>query len=84
MLASLAAKTITIGGAHAFTAFVLAAVVFVSLLIIAAVGVSVASSTALTPIRMTGHSVRRWSGYVLVAVGLWFVVLAALADPLLV
>jgi hypothetical protein len=32
---------------------------------------------------MTGHVVRRWSGYLLITVGMWFIVLAVLPSPIL-
>jgi hypothetical protein len=65
-------------------AFATTAVVFVALLITAAVVVSAVSTEALKPVRMTGSAVRRWSGYVLIAVGAWFVVLAVVPSPILV
>jgi hypothetical protein len=65
-------------------AFATTAVVFGALLITAAVVVSSVSTEALRPVRMTGTAVRRWSGYVLIAVGAWFVVLAVVPSPILV
>jgi hypothetical protein len=65
-------------------AFATTAVVFVALLITAAVVVSSVSAEALRPVRMTGTAVRRWSGYVLIAIGAWFVVLAVVPSPILV
>jgi hypothetical protein len=57
--------------------------VFVVLLVIGSVVVASLQSETLRPVRMTGPTVKRWSGYVLVAVGVWFVVLAMLPDPIL-
>lgn len=57
--------------------------VFVLLVVSASVVVSIASAEALSPVRMTGPAVKRWSGYVLIAVGVWFVILAALPSPIL-
>jgi hypothetical protein len=45
--------------------------------------VSALSREALRPVRMTGHVVRRWSGYLLITVGMWFIVLAVLPSPIL-
>jgi hypothetical protein len=64
-------------------AFATAALVFATLLFAAAVVVSSVSSDALRPIRMTGTAVRRWSGYVLMGVGAWFIVLAIVPSPIL-
>lgn len=57
--------------------------VFAILLLAASVVVSTASVEALRPVRMTGHAVKRWSGFVLMAVGAWFVLLAVLPSPIL-
>ena len=58
-----------------------AALVFVALLVAAAVTVTTVTSATLKPLRMTGPAVRRLGGIVLVVVGLWFVVLAVLPSP---
>lgn len=65
------------------SAFATAAFVFVALLITGAVVVSSVSKEVLHPLRMTGSAVRTWSGYVLVVVGVWFVVLACLPGPII-
>jgi hypothetical protein len=64
-------------------AFATAAFVLVALLVTASVVVSLASSDTLRPIRLTGGAVRRWSGFVLIVVGAWFLLLAVLPDPIL-
>ena len=84
MLAGLAAHSLTVSTAQAIAAFATTAVIFVTLLITAAVVVSSVSAEALKPMRMTGTTVRRWSGYVLIAIGVWFVVLAVVPSPILV
>jgi hypothetical protein len=84
LLAGLAAHSLTVSTAQVIAAFATTAVVFVTLLITAAVVVSSVSAEALKPVRMTGTTVRRWSGYVLIAVGAWFVVLAVVPSPILV
>lgn len=58
-------------------------IVFVALLITASVVVSIAAPGALQPLRMSGPAVKRWSGYVLVLVGVWFILLAALPGPII-
>lgn len=62
-------------------AFATTALVFLSLLVVALVGVTTLRSRFLQPIRMVGSSVKKSSGYVLMAVGAWFVVLAASTSP---
>ncbi len=51
-----------------------------------AVSVAVTLTTRqwIKPARMVGGGVRRWSGFVLVAVGLWFSMLSLLPSPLIV
>ncbi|MEA2002670.1 MAG: hypothetical protein U9N84_12420 [Actinomycetota bacterium] len=39
--------------------------------------------TLLPPVRMVGPTVKRWSGYVLIGVGGWFIVLATLRSPII-
>lgn len=63
-------------------AFTTTALVFTSLLITASVVVSKARSEAIRPLRMAGPAVKRWSGHILVAVGAWFILLAALPCPI--
>lgn len=83
MLAGLAAQTLTVGTTQTIWAFATTAVVFATLLITASVVVSTVSVETLRPVRMTGHAVKRWSGYVLIALGVWFVLLAILPGPIL-
>lgn len=65
-------------------AFATATIVFGLLLIAALSAVAVMTAAALRPIRMSGPAVKRWGGFVLIGVGTWFVVLAALPSPILV
>ena len=83
MLAGLAAQTLTVGTTQTVWAFTTTAVVFATLLITASVVVSTVSVEALRPVRMTGPAVKRWSGYVLLALGVWFILLAVLPSPIL-
>ncbi|MEE8457983.1 MAG: hypothetical protein V3S28_08035 [Acidimicrobiia bacterium] len=64
-------------------AFATAAAVFVTLIVTASVAVSFMNADALRPVRTTGPTVKRWSGYVLIAVGFWFILLAAVSGPVL-
>ena len=66
---------------EAVSAFATAAVVLVVLLVAASLVVSSMSTEAMRPVRMTGPAVRRWSGFVLLGVGGWFVLLAVLSKP---
>ena len=83
MLAGLAAQSLTVGTAQTIWAFTTVAVIFAVLLVAASVIVASATTEALRPIRMTGSTVKRWSGFVLLAVGAWFIVLATLPSPIL-
>ncbi len=62
-------------------AFGTTAFVFLSLLVVASVGVTTLRSRFLEPIRMVGSSVKKSSGYVLMVVGVWFILLAASTSP---
>lgn len=64
-------------------AFAVAATIFVTLLVAASFTVSTVSSTTLKPLRMTGPSVKRFGGFVLLFVGVWFTVLAFLPSPII-
>jgi hypothetical protein len=56
--------------------------VFAIMLVTASIVVSTVKAETLRPARMTGPAVKRWSGYVLVGVGAWFILLSALPDPI--
>ncbi len=83
MLAGLAVQTLTVGATQTAWAFTTTTLVFSALLVTASVVVATISSEALQPVRMTGPAVKRWSGYVLLALGVWFVLLAVLPSPIL-
>lgn len=83
MLAGLAAQSLTVSATQTMAAFATAAVVLVALLVTASVVVSLVSSDTLRPVRLTGGAVRRWSGFVLIVVGIWFLLLAVLPGPVL-
>lgn len=63
--------------------FGLAALVFVTLLVVTSFSVSSISSTTLKPLGMTGSAVRTFSGYILILVGGWFILLAFLPSPII-
>ncbi len=81
MLAGLAAQSVTNGSNIVLWAFGTTALVFLGLLIVASVGVTTLRGRFLEPVRMVGSSVKKSSGYVLMAVGAWFIVLAASTSP---
>lgn len=83
MLAGLAAQTLTVGVTQTLWAFATTAIIFALLLVTASVVVSTATVEALRPVRMTGPAVKRWGGYVLLAVGVWFMFLAVIPGPIL-
>lgn len=82
MLAGLAAQSLTVGPAQAAGGFAAAAAVFVVLLIIGSLGVSAMNTDVMRSARASGGAAKRWSGIVVTAVGLWFVVLAVLPSPI--
>jgi hypothetical protein len=83
LLAGLAAQSLTVNTAQTVWAFATVAVVFAALLVAASVTVATATTEVLRPIRMSGSTVKRWSGFVLLFVGAWFIVLATLPSPIL-
>ncbi len=83
MVAGLAAQTLTIGARETALAFGVSAMVFVALILVASLAVAYLDADTFRSVRSTGPTVKRWSGLVLVAVGLWFVTLALVAGPVL-
>lgn len=83
LLAALATQLITVGTTTTLWAFVAAIGVFTVLIATASIGVTLAGGDTLRAVRMVGSSVRRWSGYLLIALGVWFSILAALPSPLI-
>jgi thiosulfate reductase cytochrome b subunit len=59
---------------------VVAAIVMVGLLFAAAFTVASAEEGTLERIKAQAPAVKRWAGWVLVAVGVWFIILAVFAD----
>lgn len=62
------------------SAFVAASVVLVGLLFVAALSISGAQDRTVSRIRAQAPTVKRWGGWILVAVGVWFLALAVFAD----
>lgn len=81
MLAGLAAQSLTLGGAPALFAIATSAVVFLVLLLITSLTVPLLTAETRGPLRMVGPAVRRWGGYVMIVVGLWFLILVFLPRP---
>lgn len=57
-----------------------ASIVLVSLVFFAAFGVAGAQSETLARVKAQAPRVKKWGGWILIAVGVWFLVLAAFAD----
>ncbi|MGH2950179.1 MAG: hypothetical protein ACRDPC_28595 [Solirubrobacteraceae bacterium] len=77
----LTGHALTIGGsAAAFAAFVAAATVIALLLFGFAMVVARAQESTVKAIRARAGQVKRYGGYVLVAVGLWTFLLAVFAE----
>ncbi len=68
------------GFAAAVSAFVVAAAVLTACVFAASFWVSRAERSTLQRIEARAPQVKRWTGWVLVAVGVWFIVLAVFAD----
>lgn len=64
----------------AMLAFTTAATVLVGLLFVAASGVARAQDATVERLRAQAPTVKRWGGWVLVGVGIWFVALALFAE----
>lgn len=80
-MAGLAGHALTTGGfAAALTAFAVTAAVLVVLLFTAATTMSLAHGEVTDRFRAGAPTVKRWGGYVLIAVGVWLLVLALFAD----
>ncbi|MDX1658969.1 MAG: hypothetical protein R3343_09135 [Nitriliruptorales bacterium] len=80
-MAGLAGHALTSGGfAAALAAFATTGAVLVLLLFAAAIGVARAGRGFTRRLRSGTSTVKRWGGYVLVAVGVWMLALAAFAD----
>lgn len=68
------------GFAAAFSAFVVASIVLVGLVFAAAFGVAGAQEQTIERIKAQAPRVKRWGGWILTVVGIWFLVLAVFAD----
>lgn len=64
----------------ALAAFVVAALAIMACLFAAAFGVASAERATLERIEARGPQVKRWTGWVLVAVGAWLLALAVFAE----
>lgn len=80
-MAGLASYSLAVGGFSAsFGAFVVAAIVLVSLVFIAAFGIATAQDQTIERMRAHAPRVKKWGGWILVTVGAWFLTLAVFAD----
>ena len=64
----------------ALLAYAVAAATLVMLILGAAVGVSVGQEATVERLKAATPSIRRWGGWVLITVGLWFVFLAVFSS----
>lgn len=80
-MAGLATHAVSTGGAtSAFTAFVLAGLVLVVMFLMLSLVVGHAQERTMTRIQASSPQIKRWGGWILVTVGVWFVILAIWAD----
>lgn len=76
-MAGLAGHALTSGGfTAALTAFVVTGVVLVVLLFAAALGTAIAQQRVTARLEAGAATVKRWGGHVLIAVGVWLLLLA--------
>lgn len=64
----------------AFLAFVVASLALVGLVFAAAFTVAKAQNETISRIKAQSPRVKKWGGWILVAVGIWFLTLATFAD----
>lgn len=64
----------------AVSAFVVAAITIMACVFAAATGVARAQQATLTRLEARAPQVKRWTGWVVIGVGVWLVVLAVFAD----
>lgn len=67
------------GFAAAFIAFIVASIALVGLVFTAAFAVARAQDHTIDRIKAQAPRVKRWGGWILASVGLWFIVLAVFA-----
>ena len=60
--------------------FTTAALVFVVLLFSTATGVALSTESQVRQFRTSGPAVKRWSGRILVVIGIWLIVIGWLAE----
>ncbi|MEX2550581.1 MAG: hypothetical protein WD638_10160, partial [Nitriliruptoraceae bacterium] len=72
---------LTVGGfGAALTAFVVAAVVMTGLVFTAAFVVAGAHRVTVERVQAQAPTVKKWGGYLLILVGVWFLALAIFVD----
>lgn len=64
----------------ALVAFVNAALVVVGLMFLLALGIGSAQERVINTMRARSSDIKRWGGWIVTAVGTWFIILAAFAD----
>ncbi len=80
-MAGLATHAISTGGvSSAFAAFAVAGVVLVVMFVALSFVVGRAQEQTLKRIQASSRDVKRWGGWILIAVGTWFLILAIWAD----
>ena len=80
-MAGLASEALTVGGFRgALVAFVIATLAFVLVLLVLAMIIARAQERAVAGLQAGAPQVKRWGGYILVAIGAWFLVLAIFAN----
>ena len=63
------------GGTAAFIAFVVAALTIVVLFFALATAIATAQENFVNALNASTRQVKRWGGYILIAVGTWFLIL---------
>ncbi len=80
-MAGLAVQSLAAGGFDAaFVAYLVTGVTLVMLILVSAVVVAVGRDAAIGDLTTLAPSIKKWAGWVLVAVGGWFFLLAVFSE----
>jgi hypothetical protein len=68
------------GLSSALLAFIVALLTFVVLIFLLALAIATAQHGVIAFARARTHDVKRWGGWILLAVGIWFLILSFFAE----
>lgn len=64
----------------AFITFIVVAIAMVILFFSLAIGIALAEEQVISSIKARTQDVKRWGGYILIGVGIWFISLTIFVD----